>query len=96
VLQALGTEQGATFFGMPPVQSVVIPFSLPEISLYKKVQQRAHVRLALHLYPLDGHRLLSFTPWLSAITHYDQYTILLLFGFTSTDLRIPRDRLVGE
>ncbi len=34
LVQSLGTEQSQSFFGMPPVQSILLPFSLPEISLY--------------------------------------------------------------
>ncbi|MEO8327068.1 MAG: hypothetical protein ABI618_14525 [Nitrospirota bacterium] len=35
LIQKLGTEQSQSFFGMPPVQSVLLPFALPEITLYK-------------------------------------------------------------
>ena len=32
-IESLGTMQGLTFIGMPPVQSVLIPFALPELTL---------------------------------------------------------------
>lgn len=44
LIQALGTEQSQSFFGMPPVQSVLIPFALPEITLYKAQYQTGYTR----------------------------------------------------
>ena len=35
IVGALGTELAGAFVGMPPIQSVLIPFALPELSLYK-------------------------------------------------------------
>ncbi len=37
-IESLGTMQGLVFFGMPPIQSLIIPFALPEIVLYKHVR----------------------------------------------------------
>ena len=34
LVQALGTEQRETFFGMPPVQGGLLPISLPQLTLY--------------------------------------------------------------
>ena len=42
LVQAIGTNQGKTFFGMPPIQSVLIPFSLPQLTLYQELSQLAH------------------------------------------------------
>ncbi|MEO6203008.1 MAG: hypothetical protein ABIU05_20120 [Nitrospirales bacterium] len=33
--QALRTEHSQSFFGIPPVQSVLLPFALPKITLYE-------------------------------------------------------------
>lgn len=43
IVQALGTTQGKTFFGMPPIQSVLLPFALPELTFYKEQDQTAYV-----------------------------------------------------
>lgn len=32
VVQSFGTNQSASFFGMPPIQSVLIPFALPQLT----------------------------------------------------------------
>jgi hypothetical protein len=50
LVQTMGTNQGKTFYGVPSIQSVVIPFSLPQITLYQKLEQLAHVRLHLDIF----------------------------------------------
>jgi len=35
IVNAMGTEDDGTFIGLPPVNSVLIPFSLPELAFYK-------------------------------------------------------------
>ena len=34
VVESFGTTQGLTFFGMPPVESALIPFALPALTLF--------------------------------------------------------------
>lgn len=89
VTQSFGTEQGTSFFGMPPVQSVLLPFALPELALYKHVHQEGAVRMMLDVFEIATGRLISSSPWYGATTYHDQYTILLFFSFSKTDLRLP-------
>ena len=89
IVQALGTEQLRTFFGMPPIQSVVIPFSLPELALYKVEQQVAVSRFYLEVFERTTGRYIISTRWYEGAAHYKQYTMLFLIGFHSTDLTPP-------
>ena len=89
LLDGLGTEQGTSFFGMPPVQSIIIPIALPKITIYEKTAQRALIRLALSVYRYDTNRLIGKTPWYEATTYYDQYVVLLFLSFFRTDLTLP-------
>lgn len=41
---ALGTDEKDVFFGLPPVQSVLIPVALPEIAIYKSEEQQGFAR----------------------------------------------------
>lgn len=88
-VEAMGTNQGRVFIGMPPIQSVLIPFSLPQITLYEKQDQLAHVRLHLDLYESSSGRLVHSTPKLSSSAYYNQYTVLFFFSFRLTDLLDP-------
>jgi hypothetical protein len=89
MVQSMGTNQEKTFFGMPPIQSVLIPFSLPALTLYQELGQLAHVRLHLDLYEAATGRYIRRTDYVSAKTYYNQYTVFFFFTFRSTDLVDP-------
>jgi hypothetical protein len=89
MVHAMGTNQGKTFFGIPPIQSLIIPFALPQLTLYQELDQLAHVRLHLDLFSSSTGRLIRATPWVSGTTFYNQYTVLFFFTFRKTDLISP-------
>jgi hypothetical protein len=86
VVQSFGTSQSTSFFGMPPVQSVLIPFALPQITLYEAQWQSGYVRFSLHIHDNRSGRLLYMSPWYLGRTYYDQYTMLLFLTIIRTDL----------
>jgi hypothetical protein len=86
VVEALGTEQGETFFGMPPVQSVLIPFALPELTLYKAQRQRAYARFTIDVYDAHTGELVRSTSWYEGAAFYNQYTVFFFFTFEGSDL----------
>ena len=88
-VESMGTNQGRVFIGMPPVQSVLIPFSLPQLTLYQKLDQLAHVRLHLDLYHLPSGRFSSSTTKVASSTYYNQYVVLFFISFRKTDLIDP-------
>ena len=89
LVHAMGTNQGKTFFGIPPIQSLIIPFALPQITLYQKLNQLAHVRLHLDIFETGTGRFVQSTQWTSGSTYYNQYTVLFFFSFRTTDLVAP-------
>ncbi len=89
MVQALGTEQGTVLFGLPALQSILLPVALPEVALYKNQHQRALVRLSLDIYDLGTGRFVHSTPWYEASAFYNEYTVLIIFTFKSTDLQPP-------
>lgn len=89
LLQTFGIEQGVVFFGMPPVQSVLLPFSLPEIALYKDFHQMGLVRWALTVSERATGRLINSSPWYAASTYYNHYTLFIAVTFRMTDLELP-------
>lgn len=86
VLESLGTEFGETFIGLPPIQSVVIPFATPELAFYKTQFQTGFVKLYFDIFELPSNRFISSTSPFIAETHYNDYTFLFLFSFKKTDL----------
>ncbi len=87
--QALGTEQSVSFFGMPPVQSVLIPFALPEITLYKAQYQTGYTRFRLDVFETTTGKFIRSTPWYEATTYFNEYTLFFFFGFHVTNLIGP-------
>ncbi|SEO55632.1 hypothetical protein SAMN05216316_0481 [Nitrosovibrio sp. Nv6] len=89
IVGALGTELGGNFFGMPPVRSQIIPFSLPELALYKAQYQTGYVTFYMDIFELPSGAFIQSTPAFLAETYYNDYTVLLIFSFKSTDLASP-------
>jgi hypothetical protein len=86
MIESLGTMQGMSFFGMPPIQSVLIPFALPELTLYKLQKQSGYARLHLDLYDNRTRELIGSSATLIGRTYYDQYTVLFYITWYNTDL----------
>jgi hypothetical protein len=86
VVQSFGTSQSTSFFGMPPIQSVLIPFSLPQLTVYQNLAQDGYVRYGLDVIERASGKLFYSTAWHSHRTYHDQYTILFFFTFRVTDL----------
>jgi hypothetical protein len=87
--ESFGTMQGIVFVGMPPVQSVLIPFSLPELTLYKNQSQSGYARLHVDVYDNRTGEFLGSTPKLVGRAYYNQYTLLILMTWNRTDVTAP-------
>lgn len=88
-VESLGTMQGITFIGMPPVQSVLIPFALPELTIYKHVDQSGYARLHIDLFDHATGEYKGSSATLIGRTAYDQYTLLFYITWVDTDLTAP-------
>jgi hypothetical protein len=89
LVEGLGTEQNTTFFGLPAIQSILLPIALPEITLFRSQRQKALARLSLHIMEVSTGRLIYSMPWVNTATFYHDYTVLLFINFRSTDLVLP-------
>lgn len=88
-IEALGTMQGLTFVGMPPVQSLIIPFALPELTLYKHQAQSGYARFRLHVFDNLTGEYKGSSATIIGRTYYDQYTALFYLTWIRTDLTAP-------
>jgi hypothetical protein len=89
MVESLGTMQGLTLFGLPPIQSSVIPFSLPELALYKYQKQSGYARLHVDMFDNRSGAFVGSTATIIGRTYYDQYTVLFYVTWASTDLPAP-------
>lgn len=87
--ESFGTMQGTIFVGMPPVQSVLIPFSLPELTLYKHQSQSGYARLHLDIYDNRTGEFLGSSAKLVGRAFYNQYTLLIFATWNRTDVTAP-------
>jgi len=88
-IEALGTMQGLTFIGMPPVQSVLLPFALPELTLYKHQAQSGYARFHLDAFDNLTGDYKGSSATIIGRTYYDQTTALFFLTWISTDLTAP-------
>jgi hypothetical protein len=89
MVESFGTMQGIAFFGMPAVQSVLIPFALPEITLYRRINQTAYARLHLDVYDYRTGEFLGSTAKLVGHSFYNQYTVFFFLTWMTTDMTAP-------
>ena len=94
LVQSLGTEQSQSFFGMPEVQGGLLPFAIPELSVYKVQYQSGFTRFRLDIFETSTGQFIRSTPWLQASTFYNEYTVLFFIEFHRTNLVGPlEDRI---
>jgi hypothetical protein len=89
LVQSLGTEQSVSFFGLPPIESVLLPFALPEIAVFKGQYQTGYTRFRLDIYETATGKFIRSTPWFQASTYFNEYTVLFFIDFQRTDLIGP-------
>ncbi|HJT21137.1 MAG TPA: hypothetical protein VJ746_11740 [Nitrospira sp.] len=87
IVLALGTDQGQSFFGMPAIQSTVIPFSTPALTIYEAQRQIAYVRYRLQVYDARAKTWHVPSPWYDGSAYYNQYTLFFFINFRGTDIQ---------
>ena len=86
-LDAFGTLQDLTFFGIPQISSLVI--TIPEIAFYKVQKQLGMARLSIDFIEKKTGRLVRSTPLYEGDAYYNKYTVLVFVNFSDTDLLPP-------
>jgi hypothetical protein len=83
---ALGVDRGETFLGIPAFSVPVLTVPVPEISLFKWVRNRGHTEAQVFLYDPRTDEFLTRVPDTVGRAKYDDFTLLIIFGYTLTDL----------
>ena len=89
IVNAIGTEEDGTFVGLPPIQSQIIPFSLPELAFYKSENQTGYVKFSMNFFEELTGKFIGASPNFLADSYHNNYTVLLLLSFSSTNLMSP-------
>jgi len=88
-IEAFGTLQDGSFFGIPPISGGIIPISLPELAFYKADRQRGHARFSIDFIDRKTGRFVQSTSVHEGDAFYNSYTFLFLFNVSTTDLLPP-------
>ncbi|MEO8327963.1 MAG: hypothetical protein ABI618_19100 [Nitrospirota bacterium] len=89
LVQGLGVEQENSLFGIPPIQSTLLPIALPQLSVYAKQNLSGYTRFRLDAYETATGQFVRSTPWFQGSTYFNEYTILFFIDFQRTDLIGP-------
>ena len=86
-LDAFGTLQDVTFFGIPQITAVVL--TIPEIAFYKVQKQLGMTRLSIDFIEKQTGRLIRSTPIFEGDAYFNKYTVFVFVNFSDTDLLPP-------
>jgi len=86
-LDAFGTLQDVTFYGIPSISSLVL--TTPEVAFYKVQKQLGMTRLSIDFIEKKTGRLVRSTPIYEGDAYYNKYTVLVFMNFSDTDLLPP-------
>jgi hypothetical protein len=89
MLEAFGTLQDLTFFGVPPISGGLVPIAVPELAFYKAARQQGLARFSIDFIDKKTGRLIRSTPVYEGDAFFNQFTIFLAFNFRETDLLPP-------
>lgn len=95
LLHAFGLDKKDVFFGLPPVQSILFPIALPELTLYRNVRNRGYTRLSLEVMDVSSGRLVGVPLVSEAAVIHERYTLLFLLSWQSSDL-LPSPRSLQQ
>ena len=88
-LLTLGSDRGQTFEGIPAFQVPVLTIPVPEIALFKWVRNRGRADLRVYAFDATQRTFVEVLPDTTGRSKFDDFTILLVAGFTVTDLEEP-------
>jgi hypothetical protein len=86
-LDAFGTLQDLTFFGIPQISAALL--TIPEIAFYKAEKQIGMTRLSIDFIDKKTGRLVRSTPLYEGDAYYTKYKVLVFVSFWGTDLLPP-------
>ena len=85
----LGTDRGETLLGLPAFQAPVVNIPVPEIALFKWVRHRGLTELRAWAFDSKGDVVVDAPHPGVGRSKYDDFTVLLFFGFSLSDVDKP-------
>lgn len=85
-LSAFGVDRGEVFAGVPAFGVPIIGMPVPEIALFKSVQNRGLAESQVHAFDRNEGTLTGKSPTSMGRAKYDEYTILIIINFALSDI----------
>lgn len=82
----LGTDTDQTLFGIPAFQAPLVNLPAPEIAIFKWQRNRGVAEVRLYEFDGKTDAFVDATPIATGHAKLDKYTVLILFGYTETDV----------
>lgn len=84
-----GTDRGETLIGIPAFQMPIVNIPFPEIALFKWARNRGQSEVRVVAFDGKGERVVEQFPLGIGHSKFDDFTILLFFGWSVTDVDRP-------
>lgn len=84
-----GTDHDQTLIGVPAFQAPVVNFPVPELAFFKWVRNRGQSELRLWAFDSKGDVVVDAPHPGVGRSKYDDFTVLLFFGFSLSDVDKP-------
>jgi hypothetical protein len=92
----LGVDRGETLLGIPALQAPVVSVPIPEIALFKWERYRGAAEVQVYVYDPHTDALVGDVPSALGRAKYDRFRLLLLIGFTLSDLHERAEPVAPE
>lgn len=88
-LVTLGTDRGQSFVGIPAFQVPVLSMPVPEIAIFKWIRNRGRADLRVYAFEPATGAFQEMLPETTGRSKFDDFTILVVVGFSITDVDDP-------
>lgn len=88
-LLTLGTDHGQSFIGVPAFQVPVLAIPVPEIAIFKWIRNRGRADLRAFAFDPKTDNLVDLLPETTGRSKFDDFTIVVVLGFSVTDVDDP-------
>jgi hypothetical protein len=82
----LGVDRGETLLGIPALQAPIVSVPIPEIALFKWERYRGAAEMQVYVYDPRTDQLVGDVPAALGRAKFDRFRLLLVIGFTVSDL----------
>lgn len=89
IIESLGATQEIRMVGMPATNSVLLPISIPELALWKRVSHQGYTRFYFDIFEIESDRFIRSTNPQIGTAKINKYTAFFFYKWRKTDIDLP-------